>query len=423
MVLDTGMGTAAASSAATGSGCITVHDQMQELRGDDTVEGAGKGSKADMEGPSTLLQVSNSKRPRLARDLHKEDSDQEEHAKEAWWICPWCPYEVSWADSYPTCSSKTDARKHRLRKKHLEEEHCDKDFDDPAAALPKRDSGSRMAAIMEARIANVKSFVEMEKTNHTLEYVCGFTIRCGKCGYEGGTKKLPELCSLQRGGLRLNSSAVAAQHMPQDGFCLWHSLAHILGMKFSEIRDRVCEDMEDDGGTAVFNGMTHMEWLHRERGDHVGWASYVDDLRQGREWPGALEIHRVARIFNVNVEVYIAEDMEFKRIMNMNAGSPIKARLEYQNGCHYEPLVDRERRQPLGAVKRDPHVNIVETLNEDERQNFTILLANVSSFNKHRDLVYHYAEERAADCILATETIQYAMWQASPNEGEFCGAT
>ena len=175
-------------------------------------------------------------------------------------------------------------------------------------------------------------------------------------------------------------------------------------MKFSEIRDRVCEDMEDDGGAAVFNGMTHLEWLHRERGDHAGWASYVDDLRQGREWPGALEIHRVARILNINVEVYTAEGMEFKRIMNMNAGALIKARLEYQNGCHYEPLIDRECRQPLGAVKSDPHVNIVETLKEDERLNFTILLANVSSFNKHRDVVYHYAEERAADCILATET-------------------
>ena len=147
-----------------------------------------------------------------------------------------------------------------------------------------------------------------------------------------------------------------------------------------------------------------MEWLNREQGDHAGWASYVDDLRQGREWPGALEIHRVARIFNVNVEVYIAEGMEYRRIMNMTAGSPLRARLQYQNQCHYEPLVDRAGRQPLVAVKRDPRVNIAETLKKEERIDFTILLANVSSFNKHRDLVYQYAEERGADCISATET-------------------
>ena len=57
--------------------------------------------------------------------------------------------------------------------------------------------------------------------------------------------------------------------------------------------------------------------------------------------------------------------MEYKRIMNMNAGSPLRARLEYQNECHYEPLVDRAGRQPLVAVKRDPPVNIAETLKEE----------------------------------------------------------
>eukprot|EP00972_Heterocapsa_arctica_P077281 11399136-Heterocapsa_arctica.AAC.1 len=198
---------------------------------------------------------------------------------EPWWTCPWCPFKVFQTDERLCSSSRSENHKTRLRKKHLAEEHCDKDPDDSSAALAKRNPEARMNTIMDARIANIKLFIT-KTSKHKLEYVSGFTILCNRCKYKGTTKNLPARCTLQRGGKRLGASQLAPQAMPKDGFCLWHSLAAFVGKDFAWIRDKICDEMDDDKGLIHYQGISHLEWIRLEN-DHHDWETYVSELRTG----------------------------------------------------------------------------------------------------------------------------------------------
>ena len=65
-------------------------------------------------------------------------------------------------------------------------------------------------------------------------------------------------------------------------------------------------------------------------------------LARGRIWPGALEINQVAKILNLNIEVYIRSEITFKRVLGFGAANGEPWRLDYQDGCHYEPLLPRQ---------------------------------------------------------------------------------
>ena len=117
----------------------------------------------------------------------------------------------------------------------------------------------------------------------------------------------------------------------------------------------VCQAYRENRGQGAWNGMTCEEWVQAE--GQQTWPAYVRALARGRIWPGALEINQVAKILNVNIEVYIRSEITFKRVLGFGAANGEPWRLDYQDGCHYEPLLPRQpdfagRLEARGPMRR-----------------------------------------------------------------------
>ena len=161
--------------------------------------------------------------------------------------------------------------------------------------------------------------------------------------------------------------------------------------------------MISDGGAMLHNGTSHAAWLQLEHPDDpraADWPRYVQRIRAGGTWPGILEIQRVARLYDANIQVFVREEMEFKRISNIRPAAKRVVRLDYQNASHFEPLMLRPSLYDRPAPAPCP-ANIQS---EGDQQPFVLLLANISSHRCHHEMLYDCAEQRHADLLLLTET-------------------
>ena len=330
-----------------------------------------------------------------------------------WWQCPWCDFAVHGKPKH-----SNDCTHSRQKTQHIAEEHPDKDPRDPEALNTKPSEeakAARLAAVKASRIHNLKQFVKTSHGGHKLAYVTGFTIKCCRCSYQGTKANLPKQCSslrrggfrnsvsncnphaspLCRGGLRLNIRQYGPHGVPGDGMCLFHSLSYYHGSDARRLRDRACDAMALSAGQLVWQGQLHKTWAQQDTG--LGWQSYVTAIRTGRIWPGILEIHVLARVLGVILEVYVKERASYKRISRLcpdgdHAGLPVW-RLDYQDGQHFEPLVPTQLPRAPDEAQAQPN-----------SEGHTILLANVSSLAKHGKELYEVARAYAAETVLITET-------------------
>lgn len=90
---------------------------------------------------------------------------------------------------------------------------------------------------------------------------------------------------------------------PEDGSCLFHSLAHGLGDKTSsaELRWQITEFMQERPLMRIAS-TTIEDWMRITTGKSPG--DYTRELAQSRTWGGALEMAVAARIKSVNIHVY-----------------------------------------------------------------------------------------------------------------------
>ena len=348
-----------------------------------------------------------------------------------WWDCPWCDFAVRGKPKH-----SNDCTQSRQKAQHIAEQHPEKDPRDPAAINNKpmeEAKAARLAAIKASRIHNLKQFVKTAHGGHKLAYVSGFTIQCARCSYKGTKGSLPARCTLLkrgghrncnaammpnliRGGFRLDAGMYGPVEVPGDGMCLFHSISTFVCTDAHTLRDSLCDALALSAGQLTWQGQLHKEWAQQDTG--LRWQAYVAAIRKGTVWPGILEIHMLARMYKVILEVYVRDNGSFKRIAKLVPEvTPFQCpiwRLDYQDGQHFEPLISHT--QHGGHVPRATSANATpfapsransQCANAAPDRNLgphTLLLANVSSLTKHGNELYEIAANCNADTSLVTET-------------------
>ena len=351
--------------------------------------------------------------------------------EDVWWPCPWCDFAVRIQPRH-----RTDCVPSRLRAQHLRDVHPDKDPNDPIAQKHRSSSAdaSRLEAVKESRINNLKAFAADNSTPHCLQYVSGFTLSCCTRGYKGTKSNLPPKCrklargggfttrlgsthnpdvrhnfALLRGGQRLPMQAYGPRTMPGDGLCLFHSVGSYANVCAHQLRQRACDMMALSRGMLVWQDKDHREWALHDTG--LGWNAYTRAIRTGEIWPGILETQVLSKMLSVILEVYVQDGNTYKRIARIkpeDARHPLPVwRLEYQNEIHFEPLVPIDAVPPPCATSSAPpkHVPVTaENHKSVQTSTHTMLLANVSSMKKHSQELYQIASGCGANTLLVTET-------------------
>lgn len=90
---------------------------------------------------------------------------------------------------------------------------------------------------------------------------------------------------------------------PEDGSCLFHSIAHGLkdGTSGEELRKQVAEVIEDEPSLKIANTSVG-EWVTMSTGK--SHTSHARELYRGDIWGGALELAVAAKIRGVNIHVF-----------------------------------------------------------------------------------------------------------------------
>ena len=264
--------------------------------------------------------------PQCSNDVEEhqisEDQGEQITEKQSWWSCPWCNFKI---DSGPR--SRSDGIPTRCRQKHLVYEHPQKNHEAPEAKV----TGVR------GRSMDIQKAIDLYNGPH--EFTANpKTMTCIWCDWTGKPRDIPKMCNpLKRGGLRINVQAMETVKIEGDGLCLWASLAHFSELNKYEIRQQVCEQYVVHNGSERWNGKFYESWIKAETG--LSWEAYVQQLLNGQIWAGVIELHQWSKLANINIEIYVREQQEYKIILSLGRQGTTKIKLDYQNGCHYELLV------------------------------------------------------------------------------------
>ena len=121
--------------------------------------------------------------------------------KEAWWQCPHCPFHIeTWPASNGDASKST-----RCKKAHLQAEHPEEDHSQSMAIKSQRGKDERMKAIRQSKDAKIVDFIDKYEGPHMLA-IDGYGVQCNWCDWKGQTSKVPQHCTMKRGGLKLSTS-------------------------------------------------------------------------------------------------------------------------------------------------------------------------------------------------------------------------
>ena len=189
--------------------------------------------------------------------------------------------------------------------------------------------------------------------------------------------------------------------------CLWSSLAHFADVDKHEIRARVCTQFLRNLGAEIWNGKTYADWIKAETG--LSWRAYVAKSQHGEIWAGVIELHQWSKLEDVGIEVYVQEKHEYKRIMNLGRPSNHIITLDYQNGCHHEPLVKVTKTLKASTAREDVHeqnIDSEDTVADDveEYQDLTIFLGKLSSWSIHHNEALQMLVDYDIDIAVITET-------------------
>ena len=114
--------------------------------------------------------------------------------------------------------------------------------------------------------------------------------------------------------------------------CLFNSLDFFLKEGPQDIRNKVCNYLQQDG--KIMDGLSTREILQFENN-----SNYIDNMRCPSVWSGAIEIQAACNIWNIKIIVYNIRDLKNSTIefipINTNYTKTIKIQW---NGGHYEPI-------------------------------------------------------------------------------------
>ncbi len=114
--------------------------------------------------------------------------------------------------------------------------------------------------------------------------------------------------------------------------CLFNSMSHFFPENSSDIRQKICNYLEN-GGT-IIEGLDTALILSFERSDYIQW------MRNTSTWGGAIEIQAACNIWDTKIFVHNIRDrngskIEFIPIGNNNCNKIINITW---SGGHYEPI-------------------------------------------------------------------------------------
>lgn len=324
----------------------------------------------------------------------------------AWWTCP-CGFQVEWDIS--------DAARTRRRARHLREDHSD-ETKEALEAWHTNNGEDRhktklatVAKSQQTRRDNATEAAARYKGKHALT-ATGYNVSCTCCGATcepGQIAELPPKCSKEsrRGGarLRFEGQDYDRRATPKDGLCFWRSVADAVRQSPYALRNRIAGLIETT--SMLFEGLRVDTWLDMDTG--LSRGSYCKLLRRGRIWPGALELAVIAGALDVSIEVLhrAPHGTGLTRLATFCMSTTETIRLEYQNGCHYEPLVAARPAAPRS---------------EGDTWDLALLLANISSFDKrHLEVVEIMTTLRCPAAVLVESRIDNAA--AAHARAQACG--
>ena len=159
----------------------------------------------------------------------------------------------------------------------------------------------------------------------------------------------------------------------------------------------VCEEHTSNDGNMMWSGQSYRQWIQHER--QQPWQDYVRSVYDGSLWPGMLEIHQAARSLKAHVEIFVKEGDKYKRISQCGTKKDDEPawKLEYQDGCHYEPLVEclmqgndkkkvwKKQEDDIQQAANEEHEPCKSADEDEEESQVKIVLGNISSWKLHND--------------------------------------
>ena len=114
--------------------------------------------------------------------------------------------------------------------------------------------------------------------------------------------------------MRLDRHTYSAVSIEDDGACLWRALAHFhKDLTFDQIRDLICDSLLSHGGQRTWRGFTQAAWVEYEL--DMDWDFYVQELRDGTIWAGALEMLETSVVLNVEINTFIGNSHGFRSLL------------------------------------------------------------------------------------------------------------
>lgn len=116
--------------------------------------------------------------------------------------------------------------------------------------------------------------------------------------------------------------------------CLFNSLSHFINENSYEIRQKICDYLEQD--RPILDGLETFKILEIENNSKT---EYITSMRSTSTWGGAIEIQAACNIWRLSINVKNYRDAGDKTIQFF----PIIGQYErtislYWTGGHYEPI-------------------------------------------------------------------------------------
>ncbi|MGI9214598.1 MAG: OTU domain-containing protein, partial [Gammaproteobacteria bacterium] len=131
-------------------------------------------------------------------------------------------------------------------------------------------------------------------------------------------------------------------HVQGNGHCLYNAVELYLGQDVSLLRDVVAANLEN-------NISEYQQFITLPEGRTM--ESYIQDVRDGNEWAGDLEITILSKLLNrpiiaINPNIQIIN----KQILDIRLNNEEPIFVYYDNINHYNGLILTERNSGAGAI-------------------------------------------------------------------------
>ena len=189
---------------------------------------------------------------------------------------------------------------------------------------------------------------------------------------------------------------------PTNGMCMWYSLAAFLHTSAFSIKKTIVARMREDGGLGRLKGQLMKDLIMKDT--NLDWLPYLDQIEEGKIWPGFVELKYAAQEYQADVEVYTETRGIHKLVAKIQAGrKPAEQRwpLCWEDQCHYVPLTGEVA--PWPQQEQDEHKE-ERSRRFVEQDTVTILAGNISSFAKHSGSLFWMMEKTGAAHAAITET-------------------